>query len=90
MCRSVSGKGDTPCQHLGVRNFTLNQYMGSVNHNMDKKSIFWVHKSEKRRIVEFGANPKNIRPNIWGTQKLGLIYGDQQRNSGMDAPGIES
>ena len=32
-----------------VRNFTLNQYLGSVNYNMDKNSIFWVHKSEKRK-----------------------------------------
>ena len=34
---------------FGVRNFTLNQYLGSVNYNMDKNSIFWVHKSEKRK-----------------------------------------
>ena len=32
-----------------VPNFTLNQYLGSVNYNMDKNSIFWVHKSEKRK-----------------------------------------
>ena len=25
---------------FGVRNFTLNQYLGSVNYNMDKNSIF--------------------------------------------------
>ena len=34
---------------FGVRNFTLNQYLGSVNYNMDKNSIFCVHKSEKRK-----------------------------------------
>ena len=34
---------------FGVRNFTLNQYLGSVNYNMDKNSIFWVHKSEKSK-----------------------------------------
>ena len=34
---------------FGVRKFTLNQYLGSVNYNMDKNSIFWVHKSEKRK-----------------------------------------
>ena len=34
---------------FGVRNFTLNQYLGSVNYNMDKDSIFGVLKSEKRK-----------------------------------------
>ena len=31
-----------------VRKFTLNQYLGFVNYNMDKNSIFGVHKSEER------------------------------------------
>ena len=30
-----------------VQKFTLNQYLGSVSYNMDKNSLFWVHKSEK-------------------------------------------
>ena len=34
---------------FGVRKFTLNQYLGSVNDNMDKNSIFGVHKSEERK-----------------------------------------
>ena len=34
---------------FGVRKFTLNQYLGSVNYNMDKHSIFGVHKSEERK-----------------------------------------
>ena len=34
---------------FGVQNFTLDQYLGSVNYNMDKNSKFWVHKSEKRK-----------------------------------------
>ena len=55
-----------------VQNFTLNQYLGSVNYNMDKNSIFWVHKSEKGRIVEFGAGLQDIRLNIWGPQNIWL------------------
>ena len=56
---------------FGVRNITLNQYLGSLNYNMDKNSILWVHKSEKGRIVEFGAGlQKNIRLNIWGPQNI--------------------
>ena len=34
---------------FGVRKFTSNQYVGSVNYNMDKHSIFGVHKSEERK-----------------------------------------
>ena len=34
---------------FGVRKFTLNQYLGSVNYNMDTNSIFGVHKSEERK-----------------------------------------
>ena len=30
-----------------VQNFMLNQYLGSVNYNMDKYSTFGVHKSEE-------------------------------------------
>ena len=29
--------------------FYVHQYLGSVNYNMDKNSIFRVHKSEKRK-----------------------------------------
>ena len=29
--------------------FYVNQYLGSVNYNMEKNSIFRVHKSEKRK-----------------------------------------
>ena len=57
---------------FGVGNFTLNQYSGSVNYNMDKNSIFWVYKSEKGRIVEFGSSLQNIRLNIWGPQNIRL------------------
>ena len=57
---------------FGVRNFTLNQYLGSVNYNMDKNSIFRVHKSEKGRIVEFGVSLQGIRLNIWGPQNIRL------------------
>ena len=34
---------------FGIRKFTLNQYVGSVDYNMDKNSIFWIHKSEERK-----------------------------------------
>ena len=34
---------------FGVRKFTLNLYLGSVNDNMDTNSIFGVHKSEERK-----------------------------------------
>ena len=34
---------------FGVQNFTINQYLGSANYNMDKNSTFWVHKYEKRK-----------------------------------------
>ena len=37
---------------FGVRKFTLNQYLGSVNDIMDKNSIFGVHKSEERKNRE--------------------------------------
>ena len=40
---------------FGVRNLTLNQYLGSVNSSIDKDSIFGVHKSEEGRIVQCGA-----------------------------------
>ena len=64
---------------FGVRNFTLNQYLGYVNNNMDNNLIFWVHKSG---IVEFGMGLQGIRLNIWGLQTLGLIFRGQQRNGG--------
>ena len=34
---------------FGVQKFMLNQYLGSVNCNMDKNSIFGVHKFEERK-----------------------------------------
>ena len=34
---------------FGVRNVALNQYLGPVNYNMDKNSIFGVDKSEERK-----------------------------------------
>ncbi len=39
---------------FGVRNLKLIQYLGPVNYNMDKNSIFGVHKSEGR-TVRFGV-----------------------------------
>ena len=56
---------------FGVRNFTLNQYLGSVNYKLDKNSIFWVQK--EGRIVEFGAGLQDIRLNIWRPQNIRLI-----------------
>ena len=52
--------------------FTVSQYLGSVNYNMDKNSIFRVHKSEKGRIMDFIAALQNIRLNIWGPQNIRL------------------
>ena len=60
--------------------FYVNQYLGSVNHNMDQNSIFRVHKSEKGRIVEFGAGLQNIGLNIWGPQNVRLnIWGPARK-----------
>ena len=67
--------------------FHLNQYLGSVNYKIDKNSVFRVHKSEKGRIVEFGAGLQNIGLNIWGSPKtISSIFGSQQGNTGMDPP----
>ena len=57
---------------FGVRNFTLNQYLGSVNYNMDKNSIFGSINLKKGRIVEFGVSLQGIRLNIWGPQNIRL------------------
>ena len=43
---------------LEVQNFTLNQYLGSVNYNMDKNSIFWVDKSARRKNRGWCRSPK--------------------------------
>ena len=60
--------------------FYVNQYLESVNYNMDKNSIFRVHKSKKGRIVEFDAGLKNIRLNIWGPQNVRLnIWGSARK-----------
>ena len=34
---------------FGIRNVMLHQYLGSLNYNMDKNSIFGVHESEERK-----------------------------------------
>ena len=41
------GGGSVPI--FGVPKFMLNQYLGSVNYNMDKNSLFGVYKSEGRK-----------------------------------------
>ena len=46
--------------------------MGFVHYNMDKNSMFWVHKSEKESIVEFGAGLQDIKLNIGGLQNIRL------------------
>ena len=45
------GGGSVPI--FGVRKFTLNQYLGSVNYNMDKNSYLGCKNLTKGRIVEF-------------------------------------
>ena len=57
---------------FGVQNFTLNQYLVSVNYNMDKNSIFWVHRSEERKNRGIWCGSSNITLNIWDPQKIRL------------------
>ena len=68
---------------FGVRNFTLNQHLGSVNYNMDKNSIFWVHGSEKRKNRGVWCESPRV------PKTLGLIFRSQQRNRGMDPPALK-
>ena len=49
--------------------FTLNQYLGSVNYNMDKIQYFGSTNLKKGSIVEFGAGLQKIRLNISGSAK---------------------
>ena len=71
---------------FGVRNFMLNQYLGSVIYNMGRNSTFWVTKLKKGRIVEFGAGHQ-ILDSIAGVPKtLGVIFRGQQRKSGTVPP----
>ena len=67
--------------------FHLNQYLGPVNCNMDKDSIFRVHKSEKRK--NRGVTCGSLKYwTIFGVSKtLGSIFGGQQGNTGMDQQG---
>ena len=69
---------------FGARTFTLNQYLGSMNYDMDKNSISRVHKPEKRKIVELDVGLQTFWLNIWGPKTLDIIFRGQQRNSGMD------
>ena len=39
----------------GFRNLMLNQYLGSLNSNIEKNSIFGVHKCEERKIVHLSV-----------------------------------
>ena len=62
-------KGSMPI--LGLK-FYLNQYLGSVNYDMDKNSIFRVHKTEKRKNSGIWCGSPKIGLNIWGSQKVRL------------------
>ena len=77
--------------------FYVNQYLGSVNYNMEKNSIFRVHKSEKKeeswnlvrvsKLLDSIFGVSKLLDSIFGVPKmLGSIFGDQQGNSGMDPP----
>ena len=50
---------------FGVRNFTLNQYLGSVNYNMDKSSIFGVHKFEERKHCAIALKLRIMKEMSW-------------------------
>ena len=73
-----------------VRNFTLNQCLGSVNYNMDKKSIFWVHKSEKKEESWKLVRVSKVFDSIFGVPKAsGLIFrGQQCMNLRIESKGV--
>ena len=71
---------------FGVQNFTLDQYLGSVNYNMNKIQYLGSKNLKKGTIMEVYAGLHNIRLNIWGPQTLRIIFRGQQRNSGIDPP----
>ena len=47
---------------FGAQNFTLNQYLRSLNYNMDKNSIFWVEskKEESWNLVQVSKTLDSI------------------------------
>ena len=69
---------------FGVRNSTLNQYLGTMNYNMDKNLCSGstnLKKEESWNMVRVSK----ILDSIFGVPKtLGLIFRGQERNSGME------
>ena len=65
---SIQSRGSMPI--FGVRNLSLNHYLGSVNYNMGRIQCFGSTNLKKGRIMEFGAGLQNIRLNIWGPQNI--------------------
>ena len=69
------------------RKFYVNQYLGSVNYNMDKNSISRVHKSEKKEeLWDLVLESKLLDSIFWVPKTLASIFGGQQGNGGMDPP----
>ena len=55
----------------------------SVNYNMDKHSILWAHKSEKRKNRGIWCGSPRYYTQYLGSQNIRLIFRGQQRNHGM-------
>ena len=74
----VGGGGYLITSNTGVHaniwglKFYVNQYLGSVNDNMDKIHYLGSTNPKKGRIVEFGVGLQNIGLNIWDPQNVRL------------------
>ena len=65
--------------------FYVNRYLGSSKYNMDKNSIFRVHKSGRKEESWNLVGVSKLLEPIFGVPKtLSSIFGGQQGNSGMD------
>ena len=67
-----------------IFDLTLSHYLGSVNSNIDKNTLFGVHRSEERtnrgiscdlsrrpiQLISFCVGTPSINNNIWGFPKL--------------------
>lgn len=69
-----------------VQNLTLNQYLGYVNNNIDKNSIFGVQNLKKERIVQFGAIHYNSDPSINVVLRMLWILGQERSLDISGAP----
>ena len=60
----------------GVRDLTVNQYLGSANSNVDKTSILGVTNLKERKILPFST----FR---WPIQQISFCMGAQEINSNV-------